>query len=53
VIADGLGVQLSSVADLTRKLYQTLDVHNSAELGTKIWLGQQQDEARQHLRGAG
>jgi len=53
VIADGLGVQLSSVADLTRKLYQILDVHNSAELGTKIWLGRQQDEARQNLRGAG
>jgi hypothetical protein len=37
-IADKLGVQLSSVADLTKKLYQTLDVHNSAELGMKIWL---------------
>jgi DNA-binding CsgD family transcriptional regulator len=45
VIADALGIQLSSVADLTRKLYQTLDVHNSAELGTKIWLGQKQDVA--------
>jgi DNA-binding NarL/FixJ family response regulator len=53
VIADGLRVQLSSVADLTRKLYQTLDVHNSAELGTKIWLGRQQDGARQNLRRAG
>jgi hypothetical protein len=53
VIADELGVQLSSVADLTRRLYQTLDVHNSAELGTKIWLGQRQDEARQSLRRAG
>jgi DNA-binding CsgD family transcriptional regulator len=42
IIADELGVQLSSVADLTRRLYQTLDVHNSAELGTKIWLGQRQ-----------
>jgi len=33
VIADELGVQLSAVADLTKRLYQTLDVHNSAELG--------------------
>jgi hypothetical protein len=40
MIADELGIQLSSVADLTKRLYQTLDVHNSAELGTKIWLGQ-------------
>jgi DNA-binding CsgD family transcriptional regulator len=53
VIADKLGVQPSSVADLTRRLYQTLDVHNSAELGTKIWLGQKQNEARQSLRRAG
>jgi DNA-binding NarL/FixJ family response regulator len=53
VIADELGVQLSSVEDLTRKLYQTLDVHNSAELATKIWLDQKQVEARQNLRRAG
>src|SRR3984893_1409139 len=53
VIADKLGIQLSSVADLTKRLYQTLDVHNSAELGTKIWLNQKQDEARQYLRRAG
>jgi hypothetical protein len=51
-IADELGVQLSSVADLTRRLYQTLDVHNSAELATKIWLDQKQDAARQYLRRA-
>jgi hypothetical protein len=50
VIADGLGVQLSSVTDLTKKLYQTLDVHNSAELGTKIWLGQQQHVAMSRAR---
>jgi DNA-binding CsgD family transcriptional regulator len=37
-IADELGIQLTTVADLKRKLYQTLDVHNSTELGTKIWL---------------
>ena len=53
IIADELGVQLSSVADLTRRLYQTLDVHNSAELGMKIWLDQKQAEARQYLRRAG
>jgi DNA-binding CsgD family transcriptional regulator len=53
VIADELGVQLSSVADLTKRLYQTLDVHNSAELATKIWLDQKQDAARQYLRRAG
>jgi hypothetical protein len=53
VIADELGIQLSSVADLTKKLYQTLDVHNSAELGAKIWLGQKQAVARQSLRHAG
>ncbi len=52
-IADELGLQLSSVEDLTKKLYQTLDVHNAAELATKIWPGQRQDEARQTLRRAG
>jgi len=53
VIADELGIQLSSVTDLTRRLYQTLDVHNSAELATRIWLDQKQDAARQNLRRAG
>jgi DNA-binding NarL/FixJ family response regulator len=53
IIADELGIQLSSVADHTKMLYQTLDVHNSTELATKIWLGQRQDEARQDLRRAG
>jgi DNA-binding CsgD family transcriptional regulator len=53
VIADELGIQLSSVADHTKMLYQTLDVHNSTELATKIWLGERQDEARQNLRRAG
>jgi DNA-binding CsgD family transcriptional regulator len=52
-IADELGIQLSSVADHTKMLYQTLDVHNSTELATKIWLGQRQVEARQNLRRAG
>jgi DNA-binding CsgD family transcriptional regulator len=53
VIADELGVQLSSVADLTKRLYKALDVHNSTELGTKIWLGQKQDEPQQISRRAG
>jgi DNA-binding NarL/FixJ family response regulator len=52
-IADELGIQISSVADLTKKLYQTLDVHNSTELATKIWLDQRHGEARQNLRRAG
>jgi DNA-binding CsgD family transcriptional regulator/GAF domain-containing protein len=48
-IADELGLQLSSVADHSKKLYQTLDVHNSTALGTKIWLNSHQDEARQGI----
>jgi DNA-binding CsgD family transcriptional regulator len=50
IIADELGVQLTTVADLTRKLYQTLDVHNSTELATKIWLGERRDEAHKSGR---
>jgi hypothetical protein len=53
VIADELGLQLSSVVDVTKKLYLNLDIHNSAELATKIWVGQRQVEARQNLRRAG
>ncbi len=44
-IADDLGIKLSSVKDLTDKIYQCLDVHNAAELSTKIWLCQQQGKA--------
>ncbi len=51
-IADELGLQFSSVADHAKKLYQTLEVHNSTELATKIWLGQRQDEVRHDLRRA-
>jgi DNA-binding CsgD family transcriptional regulator len=47
VIADELGIQRSTVEGLTKKLYQILDVHNSAELGTKFWLGEKRSEARQ------
>src|ERR1700732_4207221 len=52
-IADELGLRLSSVADHSKKLYQTLDVHNSTELGTKIWLNRKQNAARNYLRRAG
>ncbi len=37
-IAEELGLKLTTVGDLTKKLYQNLDVHNATELGTKIWL---------------
>jgi hypothetical protein len=47
VIADELSIQRSSVEGMTKKLYQTLDVHNSAELGAKIWLGEKRSESRQ------
>lgn len=47
VIADELGIQLTTVEGLTKKLYQTLDVHNSAELSAKIWLGEKGSESRQ------
>ena len=46
VIADELGIEISSVVDVTKRLYLNLDVHNPAELSTKIWLGQKQDEWR-------
>lgn len=44
-IAHELSIRESSVADLTKKLYQTLNVHNSAELGARIWLSAMQDSA--------
>jgi DNA-binding CsgD family transcriptional regulator len=52
-IANDLGIKVSSVRDVTEKIYQTLDVHNAAELGTKIWLGQRQVAPRNGLRRAG
>jgi DNA-binding NarL/FixJ family response regulator len=39
-IATALGIAPSSVASLAKKLYQTLDIHNSAGLAAKIWLGE-------------
>ena len=50
VIADELGIQRSSVEGITKKLYQTLDVHNSAELGAKIWLGENRIAGLGHQR---
>jgi hypothetical protein len=47
VIADELGIQRTSVEGMAKKLYQTLDVHNSAELGAKIWLSEKRSESRQ------
>ena len=52
-IAEELGIQISSVGDVTKKLYQSLDVHNPAELGTKIRLGQKQDETPKNWWRAG
>src|SRR5262249_6864572 len=46
LIAEELGIKPSSVADQTKRLYQTLDIHNSTELATKIWLGERRSEAR-------
>lgn len=42
-IAQDLGLQASSVADQTKKLYQRLDIHSAAELGTRLWLAPDRD----------
>jgi DNA-binding CsgD family transcriptional regulator len=44
MIADELGIRLSSVLDLTKKLYQNLDIHNPAELSARIWLARSSSE---------
>jgi hypothetical protein len=49
-IAGHLGIKISSVRDLTEKLYRTVEVHNAAELGAKIWLGQKHGEMHQFFR---
>lgn len=36
-IAKELGIQISSVEDLTKKLYRRLDIHNLSDLGIKLW----------------
>lgn len=46
VIAEELGLKVTTVGDLTKKLYQNLDVHNATELGTKIWLREDRDKIR-------
>ncbi|MCI0600842.1 MAG: LuxR C-terminal-related transcriptional regulator [Beijerinckiaceae bacterium] len=52
-IAGELGIKPTSVMDLARKLYQTLDVHNSSELATRIWLGERRhDERGYRMSGA-
>ncbi len=40
-IARELGIETSSVADLTKKLYAQLDVHSAAELGFNLWTERQ------------
>lgn len=45
-IADELGLRQSSVADLTKKLYQSLGIHNSAELVSKIWRDEDRIDAQ-------
>jgi DNA-binding CsgD family transcriptional regulator len=47
-IADDLDLKQSTVADLTKKLYQTLDIHNSAGLASKIWLGEDRSNAHEY-----
>lgn len=44
-IAQDLGLQVSSVADQTKKLYQRLEIHSAAELGMKLWLTPDRDPA--------
>jgi len=48
-IAKTLGVAPSSVASLAKKLYQTLEIHNSTELATKIWLSEANHEKEKYL----
>lgn len=40
MVASELGIQLASVADQTKKLYQRLDIHSAAELGLMLWVNQ-------------
>jgi hypothetical protein len=49
-IADELGLQLSSVMDLTKKLYQNLDIHNPAELSARVWLGERRPSEMHQTR---
>jgi DNA-binding CsgD family transcriptional regulator len=47
-IADDLDLRQSTVADLTKKLYQTLDIHSSAEFARKIWLDEDRINAHEY-----
>jgi DNA-binding CsgD family transcriptional regulator len=46
-IADELDLKQSTVADLAKKLYQTLDIHNSAEFARKVWLDEDRNNAHE------
>jgi DNA-binding CsgD family transcriptional regulator len=47
-IADELDLKQSTVADLTKKLYQTLDIHSSAEFARKVWLDEDRINAHEY-----
>jgi DNA-binding CsgD family transcriptional regulator len=51
-IAKKLGLASSSVASLAKKLYQTLDIHNSTELAAKIWLSEETGEVARSAQPA-
>jgi DNA-binding CsgD family transcriptional regulator len=53
MIAEELGVKPSSVDDHTKKLYQTLDVHNAAALAKTVWTGQKPQRVQQIFRTSG
>src|SRR5579884_3459386 len=50
-IARALGIKLGTAADLARKLYRILGVHNAAELGRKVWLTAGQSYPQHVKRG--
>jgi DNA-binding CsgD family transcriptional regulator len=47
-IADELDLKQSTVADLAKKLYQTLDIHSSAEFARKVWLDDDRINAHEY-----
>ncbi len=53
VIAEEIGVKPSSVDDHTKKLYQTLNVHNAAALAKTVWTGQNPQQVQQIFRTSG
>ncbi len=53
MIAQELGVKILSVDDHTKKLYQTLDVHNAAELAKTVWTGQQPRRSKEIFQTSG